>query len=399
MRVFLAAAFVLSGFVTTVFASAEEVKLDGIWVITVDDRGRQRDYYLELKQDGAKVGGTFISPRSGAFAIKEGTFQKDALKLVVPRSLGGAERIFEFTVKLGADGVFKGTLTVDGNEGGLVVIKKDTTKPTVVGRWIARAAGKDGDEPLQSVIEITADKEGKLGGRSLSDSGDFPLSAIKFDGKKLSYALVIDFGGEKVTFVVEAEFKGRFLLSGRWFDKADAKFGGTWTANRAPAGGRGGRGQRPEGRGRPEGGRPEGRDGPEGQRPEGREGSEGRRPEGGGRGEGGRRRPRSTAAAFVGKWYADVEMPGGEPQKFVISFGLAENKVTGSVKAPDGSSFKIISGSVEDRKITFKINYSLDGVDTEVELEGELEGRGSIKGTWGAEGEEGGWKASRARTL
>ena len=69
------------------------------------------------------------------------------------------------------------------------------------------------------------------------------------------------------------------------------------------------------------------------------------------------------------------------------------------MKAPDGSSFKIISGAVEDRKITFKINYSLDGVDTEVELEGELEGRGSIKGTWGAEGEEGGWKASRARTL
>ena len=92
-------------------------------------------------------------------------------------------------------------------------------------------------------------------------------------------------------------------------------------------------------------------------------------------------------------------MPGGESQKFVISFGLTENKVTGSVKAPDGSSFKIISGSVEERKITFKINYSLDGVDTEVELEGELEGRGAIKGTWGAEGEEGGWKASRARTL
>lgn len=388
MRVFIAAGFFLSGFVAPVSAPAEEVKLDGAWVITVDDRGRQRDYFLELRQDGSKVSGTFISPRSGAFAIKEGTFQKDALKLVVPRSLGGAERIFEFTAKLGADGVFKGTLTVDGNEGGVVVIKKDNTKPTVVGRWIARAAGKDGDEPLQSVVEITADKEGKLGGRSLSDSGDFPLSAIKFDGKKLSYALVIDFGGEKVTFGVEAEFKGRFLLSGRWFDKADAKFGGTWTANRAPAGGRGGRGQRPEGRGRPEGGRPEGREGPEGQRPEG-----------GGRGEGSRRRPRSTAAAFVGKWYADVEMPGGEKQKFVISLELSGNKVAGTIKAGDGAAFKILSGSVEGRRITFKINYVLDGVDTEVELKGELEGRGSIQGTWGAEGEEGKWAAKRALTL
>ena len=393
MRVFLAAAFVLSGFVTPVSVSAEEVKLDGTWVITVEDRGRQRDYYLELKQDGAKVGGTFISPRSGSFAIKEGTFQKDALKLVVPRNLGGAERIFEIVAKLGADGVFNGTLTVDGNEGGGVVIKKDNSKPTAVGRWLARAGSKDG-EPLQSIIEITEDKEGKFSGRSLSDSGDFPLNAIKFDGKKLSYTLVLDFGGEKVSFVVEAELKGRFLLSGKWFDKAQPDFGGPWTANRASAGGREARGGR-----RPEGQRPEGRERPEGQRPEGREGPEGRRPEGGGRGEGGRRRPRSTAAAFVGKWYADVEMPGGESQKFVISFGLAENKVTGSVKAPDGSSFKIISGSVEDRKITFKINYSLDGVDTEVELEGELEGRGAIKGTWGAEGEEGGWKASRARTL
>ena len=382
MRVFLAAAFVLSGFVTPVFASAEEVKLDGTWVITVDDQGRQRDYYLELKQDGAKVSGTFISPRSGSFAIKEGTFHKDALKLVVPRNLGGAERIFEIVAKLGADGVFNGTLTVDGNEGGGVVIKKDNSEPTAVGRWLARAGSKDGGEPLQSIIEITEDKEGKFSGRSLSDSGDFPLNDIKFDGKKLSYTLVLDFGGEKVNFVVEAELKGRFLLSGKWFDKAQPDFGGSWTANRASAGGREARGRRPEG-----------------QRPEGRERPEGRRPEGDGRGEGGRRRPRSTAAAFVGKWYADVEMPGGESQKFVISFGLAENKVTGSVKAPDGSSFKIISGSVEERKITFKINYSLDGVDTEVELEGELEGRGAIKGTWGAEGEEGGWKASRARTL
>ena len=162
MRVFIAATFFLSGFVAPVSAPAEEVKMDGTWVITVDDRGRQRDYFLELKQDGSKVSGTFISPRSGAFAIKEGTFQKDALKLVVPRSLGGAERIFEFTVKLGADGVFKGTLTVDGNEGGLVVIKKDTTKPTVVGRWIARAAGKDGDEPLQSVSRSPRTRKGSL---------------------------------------------------------------------------------------------------------------------------------------------------------------------------------------------------------------------------------------------
>ena len=400
MKVFMSAAFLLSALTVPTPASAEELKLDGTWVLTVEDRGRQRDYYLELKQDGSKVSGAFISPRSGSFAIKEGTLKEGALKLVVPRNLGDAVRIFEILAKLGADGTFKGTLTVDGNDGGGVVIKKDSTRPTVVGRWMASAGSKDG-EPVRSMIEITADKDGKLSGRSFSDSGEFPLKDVKLDGKKLSYTLVLDFGGEKVTFVVEAELKGRFLMSGKWFDKADASFGGSWTANLAAAEGarRGARPQgnrRPEGRERPQGGeRPEG-----GRRPEG----SGRRPEGGerpegGRGEAGGRRPRSAAAAFVGKWYAAVEMPGGEGQKFVFNFQFAGEKVAGSVTAGDGSSFKILGGSVEGRKITFKIEYNLDGVEVEVELQGELKGRGSIDGSWSAEGEEGEWKGSRSQTL
>jgi hypothetical protein len=384
MRAFMITAFFLSGFIAPLTASSEEVRLDGTWVITVDDRGRQRDYYLELKQDGTKVSGAFISPRSGSYAIKEGSIAKGGLKLVIPRDFGDVVRVFEIEARLGKDGSFTGTLTVDGNEGGGVVIKKDNTLPTVVGRWAATARSKDG-EPVRSMVEINADKDGKLSGRSLSDSGEFPLQAIKFDGKKLSYSLVIAFDGEKVTFVVEAELKGRFLMSGKWSDKADSKFGGSWTANLASAGERGDRAQRPEGRERPGGGeRPEG-----GRRSEGRERPEGTRGEG---------RPRS-AVAFVGKWYAAVEMPGGEEQKFVFNFQLAGEKVAGSVKAGDGSSFKILGGSVEGRKITFKIEYSLDGVDTEVELKGELLGRGSIKGSWTAEGEEGEWKGSRSKTI
>ena len=400
MRFLMSAVFLLSALAVPPPVSAEEIKLDGTWVLTVDDRGRQRDYYLELKQDGSKVSGAFISPRSGSFAIKEGTLKEGALKLVVPRNLGDAVRIFEIVAKLGADGTFKGALTVDGNDGGGVVIKKDSTRPTVVGRWMASAGSKDG-EPVRSMIEIIADKAGKLSGRSFSDSGEFPLKDVKLDGKKLSYSLVLDFGGEKVTFVVEAELKGRFLMAGKWFDKADASFGGSWTANPAAAEGarRGARPQgnrRPEGRERPQGGeRPEG-----GRRPEG----SGRRPEGGerpegGRGEAGGRRPRSATAAFVGKWYAAVEMPGGEGQKFVFNFQFAGEKVAGSVKAGDGSSFKILGGSVEGRKITFKIEYNLDGVEVEVELKGELKSRGSIDGSWSAEGEEGEWKGSRSQTL
>ena len=392
MRFLMSAVFLFSALAVPAPVSAEELKLAGTWVLTVDARGGQRDYYLELKQDGSKVSGAFISPRSGSFAIKEGTLKEGALKLVVPRNLGDAVRIFEILAKLGADGTFKGALTVDGNDGGSIVIKKDSTRPTVVGRWMASAGSKDG-EPVRSMIEITADKDGKLSGRSFSDSGEFPLKDVKLDGKKLSYSLVLDFGGEKVTFVVEAELKGRFLMAGKWFDKADASFGGAWTANLAAAEGarRGARPQgnrRPEGRERPQGGeRPEG-----GRRPEGRE-----RPESG-RGEAGGRRPPSTVA-FVGKWYADVEMPGGEEQKFVFNFQLAGEKVAGSVKAGDGSSFKILGGLVEGRKITFKIAYNLDGVDVEVELVGELKGRGSITGSWTAEGEEGEWKGSRSKTL
>ena len=376
MRFLMSAVFLFSALAVPAPVSAEELKLAGTWVLTVDARGGQRDYYLELKQDGSKVSGAFISPRSGSFAIKEGTLKEGALKLVVPRNLGDAVRIFEILAKLGADGTFKGALTVDGNDGGSIVIKKDSTRPTVVGRWMASAGSKDG-EPVRSMIEITADKDGKLSGRSFSDSGEFPLKDVKVDGKKLSYSLVLDFGGEKVTFVVEAELKGRFLMAGKWFDKADASFGGAWTANLAAAEGarRGARPQgnrRPEGRERPQGGeRPEG-----GRRPEGRERPEGQRGEG---------RPRSAGAAFVGKWYADVEMPDGEAQKFVFNFQLAGEKVSGSVKAGGGSSFKIA--------------YNLDGVDVEVELVGELKGRGSITGSWTAEGEEGEWKGARSKTL
>ena len=139
MRAFIVAAFLLSGFITPLFAYSEEVKLDGTWVITVHDRGRQRAYDLEVKQDGEKVSGTFISPRSGSYAIKEGSFAKGGLKLVIPRDFGDVVRVFEVEARLGKDGSFTGTLPVDGNEGGGVV--SITGQPEEVMRVLFKGKG------------------------------------------------------------------------------------------------------------------------------------------------------------------------------------------------------------------------------------------------------------------
>ena len=117
MRFLMSAVFLLSALAVPPPVSAQELKLAGTWVLTVDARGGQRDYYLELKQDGSKASGAFISPRSGSFAIKEGTLKEGALKLVVPRNLGDAVRIFEILAKLGADGTLQGTLTAESNPG------------------------------------------------------------------------------------------------------------------------------------------------------------------------------------------------------------------------------------------------------------------------------------------
>ena len=56
MRFLMSAVFLFSALAVPAPVSAEELKLAGTWVLTVDARGGQRDYYLELKQDGSNLG-------------------------------------------------------------------------------------------------------------------------------------------------------------------------------------------------------------------------------------------------------------------------------------------------------------------------------------------------------
>ena len=71
--------------------AADAPQIAGTWKILVEG---ERDYILELRSEGEKVGGTFISPRSGRFPIESGKYSGGKLRIEVPRRGEDATRVY-----------------------------------------------------------------------------------------------------------------------------------------------------------------------------------------------------------------------------------------------------------------------------------------------------------------
>ena len=331
-------------FLATTRALALETSISGRWKVLVDPENAKRDYFLELKQEGNKVSGALISPRSGKYPFDGGTFADGKLRFKVERKREESTELWTVEAAL-KDGKLEGT--VDNGTFQAAVLITRAGSP-VAGKWKAVSKSPQGQEH-PSTLELTEDATGVLKGKSTGELGTIDLEPVAFDGEKFTFEIVLPIQGNNVTFVVNATLKDANTLSGRWKTK-DADISGEWNATRevekaAPP-----------------------------------------------------HPPAEVAKGLAGKWYAVSVLPDQKKMNIQLELELDGDKVRGKLHMPK-QSLDIQDGKASGSKIELSVTNHDDKGDFAVKLEGELKEHGEVlAGKWSsARGEQGEW-SGRKRT-
>ena len=209
--------------------AADAPPLGGTWKVLIEDG---RDYFLELRSEGEKVSGTFISPRTpGRNPIESGKYSGGKLRIEVPRRGEEATRVFVIEAEWKGER-FEGTLHVNGEAAGSLTLTREKRPASIAGKWRVVSKTSEGQE-YASVMDIE-DAEGKLRGKASSDLGTFEIGDPIFDEGKLSFRITLPIQGNDTAFEVNAELKDEKTLEGRWKVR-DADISGEWRAEREAA--------------------------------------------------------------------------------------------------------------------------------------------------------------------
>jgi hypothetical protein len=331
-------------FLVTATTLALETSLSGRWKVLVDPDNAKRDYFLELKQEGNKVSGALISPRSGKYPFDGGSFAEGKLRFKVERKREETTQVLTVEAAL-KDGKLEGTVDIDGAS--LPVLITRAGSP-VAGKWNAVSKSPQGQEH-PSTLELAEDAGGALKGKSTGAQGTIDLESVSFDGEKFTFEIVLPIQGNNVPFVVNATLKDANTLSGRWKTK-DADISGEWSATREAA-----KPAAPHA-------------------------------------------PVEVAKGLAGKWYAVSVLPGQKKMNLQLEIELDGDKVKGKVHMPK-QSLEIQNGKASGSKVELSVTYRDDSGEVTVKLEGELKPDDEVlSGKWSSgRGEQGEW-SGRKRT-
>ncbi|MEM7233977.1 MAG: hypothetical protein AAF517_17495, partial [Planctomycetota bacterium] len=201
--------------------------VNGRWKATLGDGEQSRNYYVDISEKDGKVGGTFISPRSGDYKIKTGSLKGKELSFSVEREFNGDTIQLDLSIKLGKDGTGTGSLSVMGNEFGEVSMKKIGNP---IGKFAVEATS--GENTHKSTLTIEAGKEG-LVGKIVHEQGELKPKSIKWiehEKIQIDLALPRPDADEDVPVVILAEFDKKGALKGTWSVES-AGIEGDWVAN------------------------------------------------------------------------------------------------------------------------------------------------------------------------
>jgi hypothetical protein len=321
-------------------AEAQGRGVSGRWKVLVKVGEESRDYFLELKQDGDKITGDLISPRSGKYPIAEGTFKDGKLRLKVPRN----ERTFVVEAELKGEKI-EGKLLVDGNEEGSVEVTREA--PPLAGKW--NVVTKAGDRDYQSTMTLS-EEGGALKGKAESQLGVFDMRNLAYREGRFSFELSLPIQGNDVAFAINAELVDANTLRGQWKAR-DAEFSGEWSAVREVP--------------------------PEAKKAEAPAGA-------------------APAKELLGDWFGVAPLPDGKKVTFHLHLASQEGKHAGKVAAGDHN---LDLANVKFDGARFEASHvSADG-QGQVKLVGELKGD-VLEGRWSsADGQAGEFKARKPKKL
>ncbi len=420
--------------------AGEAKSVSGRWKLAVSSEGEERDYFLDLEQQGKSVGGKFISPRSGEYKISKGSFENGTLKLEIPREIQGQEFVFEVEAKVGKDGTLTGNLTVMGQEFGAITITREKPKLSLAGKWklsvVFEGEGRD------YFLDLEHDGE-SVGGKFISPrSGEYKISKGSFENGTLKLEIPREIQGQEFVFEVEAkvgkdgtltgdltvmgqEFgtititreKPKPSLAGKWEVSANSPDGTReWLATLDVAMDNGGNlggtysgeaGEFGISSVEVDGGKAsfevalklEGNEVPfivqvefksadtldgkwivkDNDEVSGKWSAK-----------------RVETSPFSGIWDATATMTDGEKMSFVLELEASSGgKLGGKFLTQEGKAIGIDEGKVDGKKLGYSIQWDRDGEALTIRVEGELDGEGGITGKWSDGTDDGGWSAKK----
>ena len=208
-------------------APGEKGALTGRWKTIFERDGQDRDYYFDLIQDGEKITGDFISPRSGKYPIKSGSVHGDTLKIAVERTYSGITAQLDIEGKLDGKRKMSGGVTVRGNDIAGITM---TRLPDPAGTWKVKSYAPDGENSYESVLKVVRSEKGYKG-TFTGERGTLQAKSIAWKEDGLVIALALPLQDRDVDLSIEATFKGRNSLTGRW-KVGDSEYAGKWGAVR-----------------------------------------------------------------------------------------------------------------------------------------------------------------------
>jgi hypothetical protein len=105
------------------------------------------------------------------------------------------------------------------------VIAAEPAGQDIVGQWRMKGANPDGP-PMDAIMTISKDKDGKLAGKWLSFFGFSDLKDVKFEGGKLTFVQVNRFRGEEFTSDFSGTLKDGKLTGALSSERGDFDFEG-----------------------------------------------------------------------------------------------------------------------------------------------------------------------------
>lgn len=312
---------------------AADDSISGRWKLIYKVENEAKPYDLVLRQEGAKVAGDLISPRTGRKdPLSSGSLEGSALKLEIKRQSG---ETFSVDAQRKGPSRFEGKLTINGQQVTEVSLTREAPS-AIAGKWNAISKG-DGGQEYPSTLELT-EEGGALKGKTVGGLGTIALDSVKFNEGKLEFQVTLPIDGNNIPFVVLAELKDQNRLVGRWKTR-DADFNGEWTATREAAA-------------PPAPPAPVPAPAPQ---------------------------PAAASKDLAGTWHGVVETPEGR-KSVAIELAVEGAKLSGKVHTSKGA-IEIKDGKASERKVDFSFPYRTNEGDIQIKVEAQLEG-GVLKGKW-----------------
>lgn len=212
-------------FTLVMFApAAAAVDATGVWKWSFTaQNGDTYESIAKLKQEGEKLSGT-IDGRFGVAEIKEGSVKGDEIKFQVTRERDGQSFLIKYSGKLSGDSIMGKTSFEFPNSEGRArdwEAKRQASKPMIAGNWNSALILPDGNR-VEGVLKLQEQGD-KLIGTVVRNSNETAIQDGKIEGENISFTVVRERDGRKVTGKYKAKVSGDTLKG-----KMESDWSGDW---------------------------------------------------------------------------------------------------------------------------------------------------------------------------